>query len=160
MSSVPDRLAGVDRFRVVPAAYVVLRRGDEVLLLLRANTGWMDGHWAVPAGHVEHGESVVDGALREVEEEVGVRIEPADLRPLCAMHRTRRNGDPVDERVDFFFLADRWTGEPRLLETDKAGGLDWFGLDALPDPVVPHESVVLGGLRSGDVPAVLTYGFD
>ena len=47
----------MDRFQVIPAAYVVLRRGDEVLMLLRANTGYMDGYWAVPAGHVEKDES-------------------------------------------------------------------------------------------------------
>jgi len=56
----------MDGFSVVPAAYVVLRRGDEVLMLLRANTGYMDGFWAVPAGHVEKGESVVEAAVREV----------------------------------------------------------------------------------------------
>lgn len=150
----------MNRFQVVLAAYVVLRRGSEVLLLLRANTGWMDGHWAVPAGHVERGETVIEGALREAEEEVGVRIEPADLRPLCVMHRTRRNGQPIDERVDFFFAADRWTGEPRRRETEKADGLGWFDLDALPDPVVPHESVVLAGIHDGRLPPVLTHGFD
>jgi 8-oxo-dGTP diphosphatase len=45
-----------DRFRVVPAAYVFLLRAgipesgaDEVLLQLRQNTGYMDGHWAAAA---------------------------------------------------------------------------------------------------------------
>ena len=42
-----------ERFRVVPAAYVVLQRGPEVLLQLRQGTGYRDGHWAVAAaGHV------------------------------------------------------------------------------------------------------------
>ncbi len=150
----------MDRFRVVPAAYVIVRRGDEVLLLLRANTGYMDGRWAVPAGHVEHGESAVAAAVRELKEEVGLDVDAADLVPVTAMHRTGGNGDPIDERVDFFFMASKWTGEPRLLEPEKAAGLDWYPLDKLPDPLVPHEARVLGAVADGDaLPAVIAQGF-
>ncbi|WP_433006245.1 NUDIX hydrolase [Kribbella sp. CA-294648] len=149
----------MDRFQVIPAAYVALRRGDQVLLLLRAGTGYMDGFWAVPAGHVEKDESVLAAAIREVREEVGVEIDPADLTPVTAMHRTGGNGLPIDERVDFFFTATRFAGEPRLMEPGKASGLGWFSLDALPDPVVPHELRVLNGLRDGSIPPVIAHGF-
>ncbi|MEU0095352.1 NUDIX domain-containing protein [Kribbella sp. NPDC006257] len=150
----------MDRFQVIPAAYVVLRRGDEVLMLLRANTGYMDGYWAVPAGHVEKDESVLAAALREVREEVGVEIDPDDLVPVTAMHRTGGNGQAIDERVDFFFTTSRWSGEPRLMEPGKAAGLAWYSLDNLPDPVVPHEARVLRGLQSGGLPAVIAQGFE
>ena len=81
-----------ERFRVVPAAYVLLRQGDDVLLQLRQNTGYRDGFWAAAAaGHVEAEESVVEAAMREAAEEIGVVISAADLRPLCAMHRTHGN---------------------------------------------------------------------
>lgn len=149
----------MDRFRVVPAAYVALRRDDRVLLIRRANTGYMDGYWALVAGHVEQGESVCAAAVREAAEEVGVTLAPEDLTPLCCMHRTGGNGEWIDERADFFFAATRWTGEPTLQEPEKADDLGWFELDALPDPVVPHEVVVLDGLRKGELPAVLSYGF-
>ncbi|HXV92975.1 MAG TPA: NUDIX domain-containing protein [Pseudonocardia sp.] len=149
-----------DRYRVVPAAYVVLRRGDEVLLQLRRNTGYRDGHWATAAaGHVEWGEPVHGAAVREAAEELGVVIEPADLVALTAVHRTHGNGLPIDERVDFFFECRRWAGEPRLVETAKAADLRWFGLDALPEPVVPHERMVFEGMRAGALAAVTTFGF-
>jgi 8-oxo-dGTP diphosphatase len=151
------------RFQVVPAAYVVLQRNvsaRQVLLQLRSGTGYRDGHWAcAAAGHVEAGESVVEAALREAREEIGVRIAPADLVPLCAMHRTHGNGKPVDERVDFFFTCTRFDGLPRLLERHKTADLRWFDLDGLPEPVVPHEQRVLDLLRAGQVPAILTEGF-
>jgi 8-oxo-dGTP pyrophosphatase MutT (NUDIX family) len=158
----------IDRYRVVPAAYVYLRRRDEnsgaeqVLLQLRQNTGYRDGFWAAAAaGHVEAGESVLRAAHREVAEELGLTISPDDLTPVTAMHRTQGNGDPIDERADFFFTCRHWSGEPRLLEPHKAAALDWFALDALPDQVVPHELFVLTTLRDGSaVPAVLAYGFD
>jgi 8-oxo-dGTP diphosphatase len=152
------------RFRVVPAAYVLLRRpgsqGDQVLLQLRQNTGYMDGHWAMgAAGHVEAEESVLEAACREAREELGVVIAPEDLVPLAGMHRTGGNQRPIDERVDFFFECRRWEGEPRLVEPGKAADLRWFPLDSLPDPVVPHELVVLRSLREGGPAPILTFGF-
>ncbi|MFC5994335.1 NUDIX domain-containing protein [Pseudonocardia hispaniensis] len=148
------------RFRLVPAAYVVLRRDDEILLQLRQGTGFMDGHWATAAaGHVETDESVLDAACREAAEELGITVAAEDLVPLTAMHRTRRTGRPIDERVDFFFECRRWSGEPRLVEPDKAAALRWFPLDALPDPVVPHERSVFERLGRGGLPAVVTFGF-
>jgi len=144
----------------VPAAYVLLRRGDKVLLQLRRNTGYMDDHWAAAAaGHVESDESVFEAAIREAREELGITVKAADLLPLCAMHRTHRNGQPIDERVDFFFSCLRWEGEPRLVETDKAADLQWFALSALPDPVVPHELSVISTLVDGGPPPVVIFGF-
>jgi 8-oxo-dGTP diphosphatase len=152
------------RFRVVPAAYVLLLRGTgagaEVLLQLRQNTGYRDGHWAAAAaGHVEAHESVLAAACREAEEEVGVKIDPADLEPLTTMHRTHGNHDPIDERVDFFFGCHRWAGDPHLVETAKAADLGWFPLAALPEPVVPHERYVLDGVRENRLATITTFGF-
>lgn len=155
---------GMMRFQVVPAAYVLFRRGvrgEEVLLQLRQGTGYMDGHWAfAAAGHVEADESAVQAACRESAEELGVTIEPDDLTPLTGMHRTAADHhDPTDERVDFFFECRSWRGTPRLVEQEKAADLRWFALDALPDPVVPHELFVLDGLRDGGLAPIVTYGF-
>lgn len=150
----------MDRLQVVPAAYVVLRRDDEVLLQLRRGTGYMDGYWAcAAAGHVERGESVVDAAIREAREELGIGVAAADLVGLTGMHRTNGTGAPIDERVDWFFECRRFTGEPALQEADKAADLRWFTFDALPDPVVPPERAVLDALAAGSVQAVMTFGF-
>ena len=146
---------------MVPAAYVLFLRGDDVLLQLRQNTGYQDGHWAAAAaGHVELGESVLTAAVREADEELGVVGAEADLVPLTVMHRTGSNGAPIDERVDFFFTCRTWTGEPRRREPHKAAALEWFPLGALPTPVVPHELRVLSALASDQpVPLVIPYGF-
>lgn len=148
----------------MPAAYVVFLRegqnGAEVLLHLRQGTGYMDGHWATIAGHVEAGESVLAAAVREASEEVGVEIAEADLVPLTVMQRTQNNDDPIEERVDFIFTCRLWIGEPRRAELDKSAALGWFPLSDLPSPVVPHELLVLERLASGQpVPLVIPYGF-
>ncbi|MCV2396369.1 NUDIX domain-containing protein [Actinotalea sp. M2MS4P-6] len=149
-----------DRTLLVAAAYLVLRRGDEVLLQLRAGTGYRDGHWALLAGHVDPGESVVDAVVREAHEEGGVDVDPADLVPLTAMHRFEAGGPPVEQRIDVFFETRRWTGEPSVREPHRTAAMDWFALDALPEPVVPHELRVLEALRSGGLPAVLVHRMD
>jgi 8-oxo-dGTP pyrophosphatase MutT (NUDIX family) len=156
----------MERCRVVPAAYVVLLRDGtdgsaEVLLQLRSGTGYMDGHWAcAAAGHVERGESVVQAAVREAAEELGLDVDASDLTPLCGMHRTAGDGNDVNERSDFFFTLRRWRGDARIREPRKAVDLRWFPLAELPDPVVPHELVVLEAVRAGVVPAFFTVGFD
>lgn len=140
-----------DRFVVVPAAYVYLlregERGTEVLLQLRRGTGYMDQHWAAAAaGHVERGETAFEAAAREAREELG--IEDLDLAFELTMHRTQ-GAAPIDERVDFFFSARRWSGEARLMEPGKAAELRWFPLAALPEPTVPHERRALAHLGTG-----------
>lgn len=147
---------------VVPAAYVFLLResptGTEVLLQLRRNTGFMDGFWAAAAaGHVERGETAYDAAQREALEELGV-TEVA-LEFLTSMQRTRHDL-PIDERIDFFFAARRWVGVPRVVEPAKCAELRWSPLSSLPDPVVPHERLVLEALAAGEpLPPYTTFGF-
>jgi len=150
-----------DRFTVVPASYVFLLRdgstGTEVLLQLRRNTGYMDDHWAAAAaGHVQRGETAIDAAHREAAEEIAVTA--LDLEFVTAMQRTQ-HAAPIDERIDFFFTARSWSGEPRVVEPEKCAELRWYPLDALPDPVVPHEREVLSGLRTGTSTAYSTFGF-
>ena len=156
----------MERFRLVPAAYLLLTRGQgptlEVLLQLRGpETTFMSGHWAAAAaGHVEPRESVFDAAAREAAEEIGIVVDAADIRALCAMQRTLPGvDDPVEQRVDFFLTVDRWHGEPTILEPGKCAALAWHRLDDLPEPVVPHERAVLELLAKGAVPPVLTWGF-
>ena len=146
----------MDRFVVVPASYVYFLSGDRVLLQLRQGTGFMDDHWAAAAaGHVEKGETAYDAARREAVEEVG--LTDLELEFVTAMQRTR-GGEPIDERIDFFFTCRSWSGQPRIVEPTKAAALEWFALDQLPDPVVPHELAVLQGLTGGIAP-YSTFGF-
>ena len=80
-----------------------------------------------------------------------------DLDFVLTMQRSQF-GPAVEERVDWFFTARSWTGEPRIVEPEKAASLGWFALDALPEPMVPHEAHALAHLFSGV--GYLTFGWD
>jgi 8-oxo-dGTP pyrophosphatase MutT (NUDIX family) len=148
------------RFSLVPAAYVALIRDGEVLLQLRQNTGYRDGHWAISAaGHVERDESVTAAAVREADEELGVRIAEDDLEPICTVHR-RENERDGGQRVDFYFSVARWQGQPVARETDRSGGVRWAALSALPEPLVPVDAIALRMLATGERRAIVHLGFE
>ncbi|MEI5584147.1 MULTISPECIES: NUDIX domain-containing protein [unclassified Agromyces] len=147
-------------FALIPAAYVFLVDGDRVLLQMREGTGYYDGWWAASAaGHVDPGETLVAGAVRETREEIGVEVAESDLEAITAMHRTAPTGLPIDQRLDVFFVTRTWRGIPSLQEADKASALEWFPLDALPERMVHHERFALEGWRDGGLPAVTAFGF-
>ena len=155
-----------ERFAVIPAVYLVLLReaddgSREVLLQLRRGTTYMDGWWACgAAGHVEQGETVLQGGAREAREELGIEVDPADLAIVATTHRTCVIPSGLEERIDLFVTARTWSGEPAIQEEDKAGDLRWWPLDDLPDKVVPHERRALESLARGEVGSFHALGFD
>ncbi|MBR7559354.1 NUDIX domain-containing protein, partial [Mycobacterium tuberculosis] len=74
------------RFQLSVSVFMLLRRGAQVLCLRRARTGWMDGHFSVPAGGHDGAEPLLQAALREAREEVGVVIVPGDARLVHTLH--------------------------------------------------------------------------
>ena len=113
--------------------HLLFFRGDQVLLLRRFNTGYADGQYSVPAGHLDGGETVIAAARREGREETGVRIEAEDVAFSSVVHR--RDGD---ERVDFFVHVRAWQGEPVNTEPEKCDELRWASVNQLPDNVIPY----------------------
>ncbi|OWA34561.1 NUDIX hydrolase [Saccharibacillus sp. O16] len=116
----------------VSVAHVFLKRGEEVLLLKRQNTGHDDGKYALPAGRIDRGERADEAAIREVYEECGVRIESSALRLIGIMQIQTEEADR-DERIDFFYMTESWQGEPANREPDKCAELRWCRIDRLPE---------------------------
>ena len=82
------------------AVHLFFFQNNQVLLLRRFNTGYEDGNYSVPAGHVEAGESATQCAIREAREEAGVELNPQHVVFAQVMHRKSD-----DERVNFFLSS-------------------------------------------------------
>src|SRR3990167_3802399 len=110
-----------EKFKIIPSVYLILIKDNKILLLRRFNTGFEDGNYSLPAGHLNGGEKATDAMVREAKEETGISVSAGDLKIVHVMHRIG-----ADERVNFFFSATRWTGEPAIQEFDKCDDLQWF----------------------------------
>jgi 8-oxo-dGTP pyrophosphatase MutT (NUDIX family) len=134
------------RFTFISAVHVFLIRDGHVLLLRRLNTGYEDGNYSVVAGHLDGGEEVVTAAIREAREEVGIELRPDDVAVVGVMHRLVERRQ---ERIDFFLIAERWSGEIRNAEPSKCDQLLWSPLDELPSNVVPYVRRAIEQFRRG-----------
>lgn len=131
----------------VPSVYIILRRQGNVAFVLRQNTDFMNGTYSLPAGHVESMETYREAAIREANEEVGVSIELQDLQFVHLMER--EHGDHI--RMDVFFEAAAWCGEPYNAEPDVHGELAWFPADALPyEKLMDFQAAALRRIVAGD----------
>ena len=73
-----------EHYRSYSAVFPILLReganGQEVLLHLRQNTGYMDGCWDFAgSGHVDENETARQAVARECLEELGITVNPADM---------------------------------------------------------------------------------
>ena len=119
-------------------------RESQILLLRRFNTGYADGQYSVPAGHLDGGETVMSAAAREAEEEVGLKIDLDAMEFSTVMHRMEE-----EERVDFFVQVHSWRGEPFNAEPEKCDDLRWVDVNQLPVNVVPYVRQALANHLSG-----------
>ena len=134
------------RSRASVNVYLVLCRGDEVLLHLRANTGYGDGQYGLIAGHVEDGESATNAVIREAYEEAGIVLEPSCLNVIHVMHR---QSDRCN--VDLFFSCTHWQGLPTNREPEKCAALEYFSLAQLPDNTLGYIRDVVQAMGSGNL---------
>ena len=134
-----------ERFTLRAAVYLILIKNGKTLLSRRYNTGWMDGEYSLIAGHLDGKETVFDTMIREAFEEAGVKVMKEDLKPIKVLHRN--SGD--QEYMDFFFLAEKWEGEPTIKESHKCDNMSWFPVDGLPENTLPYVKNVIENYKDG-----------
>lgn len=135
------------RHQNIVAAYLVLKKGNSILLLKRKNTGYEDGNYSVIAGHVEAGESFRQTIIREAKEEANVSINESDIIQTHVQHR--KSSWDNSERVDVYFLVEKWSGTLQNLEPEKCEALEWFPTNSLPVNTIECVRVALQALFKG-----------
>jgi ADP-ribose pyrophosphatase YjhB (NUDIX family) len=135
--------------RLSVSAVVRSRPGGREILLMRRSD---NGHWGLPGGYLEPGESVVQAAAREVREETGWSV---DVGRLVGVY-----SDPARQVVEYpdrrrvhavnlcFEATARAAGE--LGTPGEVLGVGFFAWDALPEPFVPIHSIRIEDCFAGD----------
>lgn len=137
-----------DRFKPFAAVFLVLRRSDEILLQRRRDTGWMDGWYSLPSGHIEDGEPIRRALVREVKEEICIDVKEKDLHLLHTLHAIGP-GD-VKQYIHLFFAADAWVGDPVIGEPDKSDELRWVKLTQIPDNTIAYVRQALESIAHSE----------
>lgn len=120
---------------------------DNKILLGKRKGSHGAGLYSLPGGHLEKGETMVQSAVREIEEETGINISPTNIN-LSNCKLEYNNSFRVLTTVDEFFpeedlqyvtvyLLYNYKGnkEPVNKEPHKCEGWDWYSLDNLPNPI-------------------------
>lgn len=98
----------------------------EVLLALRKNTGYGDGEYELPGGHVDAGEDLMHAMAREAKEELLIDVKEEDLKIAHILHHYTGN------RVNFILTTNVYDGIPSIGEPEKCEKLEWFDIKELP----------------------------
>ncbi|MFF8652587.1 phosphotransferase [Streptomyces huasconensis] len=121
--------------------------GPEVLLSRRAGDVYAAGCWHLVSGHLDGPwEDMVTALVRETREEAGVVVDPTDVRAAVTVHHRSPAGGA---RIGVFFEVRRWNGTPQVMEPHVCDAMDWFPLDALPEPIVAYCRAGLDAYRAG-----------
>lgn len=142
------------KFTVIPAVYLILQKNGKYLFGKRKNTGYMDGFYQLPSGHVDGNKSLKQGLCREAKEEINLEITPQDLKFLAVAHRLTPESI---ERVDFYFeCPDFDESQIANNEPEKCSELTW--LETTNPQIVDYTPLVFEKVAQGE--GYLDFGFE
>ena len=128
------------------AVHIILNNDNKILVQKRKGSKLYQGYYALPAGHIDKGETQYDALVREAKEELGIEINPDDIINNYVV--LRRNFFEIDEKIlepyiDFYFEIKNYTGIPRIIEEDKCDELFWTDINNLPEPFINYQGAFL-----------------
>lgn len=133
----------MERLKLKVATCLLLIKENQILLLRRFNTGWQDGNYSLPAGHLDPNETIADCLCREIEEEIGLKLKQENIKLIHTMHRMSSG------YIDFFFVSEYIGTEPENKEPEKSDELIWVPLKELPKNVVPSVRFAIDNYLNG-----------
>ena len=95
---------------------------------------------------MDGGETAREGGAREFKEEIGIGVDPKNLRVVHVMHRKAKD----DERIDFFMTTDRYEGEIENREPHKCDELKWFPMDQLPENTIDYIVTAISAFQHNE----------
>ena len=108
---------------------------DGKLVLIRRKNPPFQGHFALPGGFVEVGETVETAAVREAKEETGLDVEIIKLLGVYS----KPSRDPRGHTVSVIFLT---VGNGKLKAGSDASDTGLFGIDEIPELAFDHNKII------------------
>jgi mutator protein MutT len=105
--------------------WIIKNENWEILFQKRQNSGFMDGKFQLPSGHIENTETMKGAFIREMEEELGIILQEEDLELLHISHRVR------SERMyfDIYFEVKNYKWEIQNREPHKCSELQYRDIE-------------------------------
>ena len=119
-----------ERNKLPISVQLLLENQNKILLMKRKNTGYEDGKYSLPGGHVEANEEIRKALVREAKEEIGININVEDVEFYKVLNRKVSENQ---EYVDFVFKITHWTGDVSNNEKDKCEEIIWADKDQIPE---------------------------
>lgn len=132
------------------AVYLVFEKGDKILLSHRIHSGYHDGEYGVPTGHIADGEPASGAAIRKAKEEVGVGLRMSELRLVHVMQRSS-GSDKTKDYIDFYFSVVNFAGEPVNKIPNQCDELKWVKWNTLPPNTVPEVRYALERIKEDKI---------
>ena len=118
-----------ERNKLPISVQLILEKEDKILLMKRKNTGYEDGKYSLPGGHVEANEEIRKALIREAKEEIGIHIDLQDIELYRVLNR---KVNKEQEYVDFVFKANHWTGNITNEEKENCEEIKWVDINEMP----------------------------
>ena len=127
------KFVGHSPLMVTAAMAIIYDREKGILFEKRTDNGM----WCIPGGAMELGETSEEALRREVREETSLEISEPKLFDVRAnVHMVYPNGDEV-YYTDIVYVIEKYSGD--LDSDDESSELKWFGLNELPDNIMPTQ---------------------
>ncbi len=136
---------GGERFKMPVSVHLLIEKDGKLLMLRRANTGYEDGKWSLPAGHIDLGEPASDALIREAREELGITIIKFSF--VHVLHK--RNIGYDEEYIDLFFRCTEWDGDIINIEKNKCSALEWHSAAKLPLDTIAYIKHAINEISEG-----------
>ncbi len=127
-------------------AIALIDTNRRILLQKRRAQSSHGGMWEFPGGKIEPRESPESALLREIEEELGLKLSVESLMPVAFSSDPRIPPAPREPYVILLYTCREWQGEPLCLDADALG---WFThAQAVELPMPPLDIPLLRALTS------------
>ena len=103
-----------------------------------------EGTWTMPGGKLDFQETLIDGACRELFEEIGVKLTSDKLKLISVSDEIV----PDNHYVTVGFLIENFKGEPKIMEPEEITEWRWYNLNNLPEKVYPPSAKMIKNFLS------------